>query len=421
MLRILFSILAIVAAAITLTIETTLTTEWWKYIPMGGLIIISLILWISGISTKSGSKRKKSAQLPNKPVEEETLEDFGILDIRPQSTNEDEENEELPPDHKHLNQADTQPESLQLSLVTESSPLDPKLSPAPSKYRDPLDKHILLPILNGFLTALNAHAIGILQPSTNKYEYLILGTAGQDWIRSRGESFVLKYNLLEESATSSIHHIGSEGLQSSHLTYSRKPASITALGIASIGNTGNYLFVDTIEKNGLSHPRAKELLDTFGQTFSLLLYKVDPNRPRHEIISDEMEAARLEKRGLALALVAPKRIEKLLNVYGDSIGDIEQRTADCLTRAAPESRVIKFGDLVYGVFTDSNKDALEIWHKSVMHEIEQNVGLLTGGVFIGVAVMTEEHRTSEGFRDDARRALVKAFQSKSSDEHTVII
>ena len=29
MLRILFSILAIVAAAITLTIETTLTTEWW--------------------------------------------------------------------------------------------------------------------------------------------------------------------------------------------------------------------------------------------------------------------------------------------------------------------------------------------------------------------------------------------------------
>lgn len=420
MLRITFTILAIVAATITLSVNSIGTNEWWKYIPMAGLILISLILWITIPSSKRNRKPKTSDSEVQALNEEESLADLGILDIRPVDSDKSSADlEELSSDQKSQDAAADPPGVVQLSLLTETPPSGPEDIPTPYDVpSNPLDKHILVPILQGFRAVLDAHAVGIIRPISDDYEYEVCGTAGFDWIRSRGESFVLKYDLLEESETAAIHPVGSQGLQSNHLTYSRKPASITYIGIASIGQTDKLLLVDTITKNGLSHPRATELLKNLGQTLALLLYREDPSRPRHEIVYEEMMTARAEDKDLVFALVVPQRSETLAKMYGDFLEDIEKTFSDCLLRVDPKSRVIKFGELLYGVFKNCEKDALADWHHKVQSEIANQGGLLTGGAFIGAVAMTDEHQTADHLRDDAKRALIKAYEGPAE---TVII
>lgn len=420
MLRITFTILAIVASTITLfTVNSVGINEWWKYTPMAGLILISLILWIAIPSSKRNRKPKTSDSEAQALNEEESLADLGILDIRPvDSDKSSPDSEELPSDQKTQDAAADAPGVVQLSLLTETPQPNPGDTPTPYVPSNPLDKHILVPILQGFRAVLDAHAVGIIRPISDDYKYEVCGTAGFDWIRSRGESFVLKYDLLGESETTAIHPVGSQGLQSNHLTYSRKPASITYIGVASIGETDKLLLVDTINKNGLSHPRAKELLENLGQTLALLLYREDPNRPRHEIIYEEMMTARADDQDLVFALVVPQRSETLAKMYGDFLDDIEKTFSDCLLRVDPNSRVIKFGELLYGVFKNCQKDALADWHHKVQSEIANQGGLLTGGAFIGAVAMTNEHQTADHLRDDAKRALIKAYEGPAE---TVII
>ena len=419
MLRITFTILAIVASAITFNVNSIGVNEWWKYVPMAGLILISLILWIAIPSSKRNRKPKTSDSELQALNEEESLADLGILDIRPVDSDEPSADlEDSFSDQKPQDAVADAPGVVQLSLLTETPQANLGDAPAPYVPSNPLDKHILVPILQGFRAVLDAHAVGIIRPISDDYEYEVCGTAGFDWIRSRGESFVLKYDLLEESETTAIHPVGSQGLQSNHLTYSRKPASITYIGIASIGQTDKLLLVDTITKDGLSHPRAKEFLENFGQTLALMLYSEDPNRPRHEIIYEEMMMARAEDKDLVFALVVPQKSETLVKMYGDFLDDIEKTFSDCLLRVDPKSRVIKFGELLYGVFKNCQKDALEAWHHKVQSEIANQGGLLTGGAYIGAVAMTNEHQSANHLRDDAKRALIKAYEGPAE---TVII
>ena len=421
MLRITFTILAIVASTITLSINSIGSNEWWQYTPMATLILISLILWIAVPTSKRNRKPKNSDSELQALNEEESLADLGILDIRPVDSDKSSTDLEESSSSQKTQDATTDtdvPRVVQLSLLTETP--QPNLRDAPLPYvpNNPLDKHILTPVLQGFRAVLDAHSVGVVRPISDDYEYEVCGTAGFDWIRARGESFVLKYDLLEESETAAIHSVGSKGLQSNHLTYSRKPASVTYIGITSIGQTDKLLLLDTINKNGLSHPRAKELLKNFGQTLALLLYRENPNRPRHEIIYEEMMTARTENKDLVFALVVPQRSETLVKMYGDFLDDIEKTFSDCLLRADPKSRVIKFGELLYGVFQNCQKDTLEVWNHTVQSEIANQGGLLTGGAFIGAVVMTNEHQTADHLRDDAKRALIKAYEGPAE---TVII
>ena len=411
MLRILFSILAIVAAAITFVAPPTFDPEWAIYVPMAGLAFIALLLWIFGSSARSENTKKTKETEPEILSEKESLERDGIISIRQapkRETNTDQSsNEETSVPEENLEN-----ESVQLSIIPEVSQPDAESMHSPARYKDPIDRHILVPILQGFCTALNAHAVGVIQSTPkNNYDYRVLGTVGLDWAKSRGESFVLNYNLFQDSETTAIHKVGAKGLQSNHLTYSRKPASITALGITAIGETGNFLIVDTIGEDGLSHPRAKQLLETFGKAFSLLLYREDPNRPRYEIISEEMAEARLENRELSLALVAPWEGQKLMDSWPHRLDKVEENLRDCLMQVDPKSRVVKFGDLLYGVFTEKNRRSLDIWCKEVREKATSRGGFLSqGGVIIGIATMTDEHKTSDDLKNDAWNALNKAFK-----------
>ena len=419
MLRIFFSILALVATATTLVALGPLETiEWWKYIPAGGLILIAITLWITTYT--SSIKRKKPEPNPQIGIQKESLEDLGILEIRPKSSDSDDSSLDELLDDESQSTHHSQSESIQLTFLMEqesdSSSAEPHV--AHLNAADPLDKKIFIPVLQGFRAALNAHAVGIIRSMEN-YQFQILATVGQDWIRSRGEIFVLKYDgLLKDSEKAAVHVVGSNDFQSNHLTYSRKPASITAIGISAIGNTGNYLIFDTFAKEGFNHPRVIELLTTLGETYSLLLYRDDPYRPRHEIIAEEMLSARMEERQLAFALVAPQKAEELSKMYKDFIGEIEKNLSDCLDTVTKNGRVVQFGELLFGVFTDARRESLERWHKSLQNEISSRSGLLSGGVFIGIVIMNQSHQTSHDLREKAKHALFEAYNGPVS---TVIV
>jgi len=422
MLRIFFSVLALVAMAITLFALGPLEMiDWWKYIPAGGLIAIAIILWIVAYSPTF--KRKKINPISQVGTPKESLHDLGIIGIRPKSSDSDESNlNEFPydgpkpiPKKPH--------ESIQLSFLIDqdsdhlgessSEPLQSQLD-----FPDPLDKNFFIPVLQGFKAALNVHAIGIIRSMEN-YKFKILATIGYDWTQAQGDIFDLKYDgLLKDSEKAAIHIVGSNNFESTHITYSRKPKSITAIGISSIGNTGNYLLVDTFAKEGLNHPRMIELLATFGEAYSLLLYRDDPNRPRHEIISEEILKAKMEKRQLAFALVAPQKAEELSKIYKDFLGEIEESLSECLDTVTKSGRVVKFGELLFGVFTDGRKEYVERWHRTLQSKISSHGGLLSGGVFIGIVIMNQSHQTGNDLRDDARRALFEAYSGPVS---TVII
>ncbi len=414
-MRILFSVLTVLAAAVTfLAIEVT---EWWKYVPVGCLALITLILWIFS-KPKSDDIDLPSDPEIDTPPEEESLEDFGILDVRPMNSQQPVDDKVESISDGDASNNDDSSNGVQLSI-----PIDPPTGESDirlnsGKSTDPLRKNVLVPILQGFRTALDAHAVGIIRPVSDDYDYRILGTVGMDWLRSSGESFVLKFDILAKSENTAIHKIGSSGLQPNHLTYTRIPASITSLGVTTIGQTGNLLIVDTTNEKGLYHPRAKELLEIFGQTFSLLLYHKDPNRPRHEIISEEMDHARHVGDDLVFALVILKRAENLAKTYPDILNEIEKSLSDCLLRAAPYTRVIKFGELLFGVFTDGDNDSLELWNQSVRKEIDSHGGLLIGGVLIGGVKMAPRHETPDDLRNDAKHALTEAYNGSND---TVII
>ena len=78
----------------------------------------------------------------------------------------------------------------------------------------------------------------------------------------------------------------------------------------------------------------------------------------------------------------------------------------------------KFGELTYGVFVDGRKKQLEAWHEDIQSAIKNQGGLLTGGIYVGIARMTGEHKSPDDLRDEATRALIKAHEGPAE---TVII
>ncbi|MCY4672623.1 MAG: hypothetical protein OXD43_02460 [Bacteroidetes bacterium] len=403
MLRVTFIILAIAATAVTLLIEAT---QWWRYIPMAGLILIAIILLIYiPVSERADRKGKKDSS--ERPPERPSLEEDGIVDIRPITTKYDE----IPPETDPV-ETDATPD-----LFFNTPRVETPTPQTKKKVRNPLEKHILVPVLRGMQAALDAHAVGLIQ-RTDEYNYRVWGTVGLDWKSLRGESFTLRHNLLQESEPAAIHAVGENGVPTSRLQYSRTPANITNLGIAAVGQTSYLLLADAADESGLSHPRAKELLEVFGKTLSLMLYKEDPNRPRREIIAEEMARARQQGTQLALAITVPQKADILTKSYGDVLSKTEKLFSECLQHAAPDSRVIKFGEITYGIFIDGQKEQLETWHKDIQIAIKNQGGLLTGGLYVGIARMTKKHKDPDDLRDEATRALVKAYEGPA---RTVIV
>jgi len=134
-------------------------------------------------------------------------------------------------------------------------------------------------------------------------------------------------------------------------------------------------------------------------------------RPRSEIIAEEMEAADRAGSQLALVLVHLNRAEAIARAGDEAVVSAEETLRSRLKKASPEQRVVRFGELTYGVFYRGGLHEVEPWAVTLQQQMDAATGELEGGASIGVALRRHRHETPESLRADATQALREAYET----------
>ena len=407
MLRIMMTILAVLAITVTVLyydgqafpFPPASTVQWLYFLPAAGVVFITIVLWIA----HSRSRKPSHAESPgivHGPEKSPGDGDDGIISIRPVIP-------EMSEDSTHA----TTPEAEEEHRADESARPASENETRFSSLPDPKDSRVLNVILEGFRASVGAHAVGALrQLSDDGQEFRVLGTAGLDWSMSRGDRFKCPVPLLSKSQNLVVRSVNATDLPARHLDYSFNAGVIKRVAVCRIGATSVVLLIDTVEEFGLMHPRTEDLIALFAQTLNLLFYREDPLRPRHEIIAEEIARARARGQELALALVLLNKAESVSKLGDGLIRQVERSMKSCLKRSSRSHRVEKFGELMYGVFTDGRRPSLEAWHQEVRAAVAEDSVNLEGGVTIGIAVLGEKHTDAIALREDARKALVEGYK-----------
>lgn len=421
------TILAVLAIAVTLVYDPA-AEQWYFFLPAAALVVIAVFAWISL------GRRKKASRATSIPAEDpQTEPSEGIISIRPigpkaSSTNTEQATEEEEPAGTEAPEPDRQTAAAPTTEIKNDSVTKPdtESDSEPDSHRysesgdngetrfsslpNPDDSRVLNGILEGFRSSIGAHAVGALRQLTDDgHEFSILGTAGMDWAKTRGDRIRFQVPLLRKSQHMAIRSVNATDLPARYLNYSFNAGVIKRVSITRIGATSIVLLLDTVEDYGLMHPRTEDLIELFAQTLNVLFYREDPMRPRHEIISEEIARARARGQELALALVLLNNAESVSKLGQGLIQQVEDSMLTSLQRSSLSHRVEKFGELMFGVFTDGRRPSLEVWHKQVRAAFEEDDVNLDGGITIGIAVLSERHTDAIALREDARNALVEAF------------
>lgn len=134
-------------------------------------------------------------------------------------------------------------------------------------------------------------------------------------------------------------------------------------------------------------------------------------RPRGEIIAEEMEAADRVGSQLALVLVHLNRAEAIARAGHEAVVSAEETLRSRLKEASPEQRVVRFGELTYGVFYHGGLHEVEPWAVNLQQQMDAATGELEGGASIGVAFRRHRHETPASLRADATEALREAYET----------
>jgi GGDEF domain-containing protein len=126
-----------------------------------------------------------------------------------------------------------------------------------------------------------------------------------------------------------------------------------------------------------------------------------------------MDRARREGGPLALALVHLNRADAVAAEGPVVLAAAEKALKTALQASAPDQRIERFGELVYGVFYRAPVPEVEAWAARLQSSLAEAGGWLEGGVSIGVAVLQDRHQTPDQFRADATEALREAYESGS--------
>ncbi len=404
-MRVMLTIVAMLAVAVTLVDSPD---KLYLYFPAAALLLLVAIIWVSH-AVRSKDRRKRPTQPPPLEHPEESLADVGILEIRAKTT-------EARTAERNTESRDASPEQIVKERGVEPEPTATIVRTFESPYTslpDPTDGHVLDTVLEGFRVALGAHAVVAARRSDADISYQIIGTAGSDWAKNRGTSFHSTQPLLPPGNRIAIRRISPDDLPPQSLGYSSRPGLIKRLAVASVGTLPLVLLVDTTRELGLTHPRAAELVEHFAQTLSLLFYKEDPNRPRNEIIAEEIALARSQDQSLALALVLLNESESIAAAGQAVISRVEELLRERLQNASESSRVVRFGELMFGVFTDGRRQEIETWNDRIQTSIANDDGFLSSGVTIGIAVLDDQHQHASQLRSDAMQALLQAYESNT--------
>ena len=416
MVRLLLLILSMLVMALAWVMD-----QPTLYPVAGGLAVLALVGWAFVLRRKRGERiRKKESLQPPEPDGEdsdspdEELRELGILAIRPIGPEADAE---------LVLESDDDAVVLDTSVMSGARQLRDFVSHDAEKEArrmrstrpDPRSSTVLVPLLEGLRSALGAHAVGLARRYKDACEYRLLASAGEHWAKARGDIFRSGTTpFMPDGVSVSLRSIGSHDLPRRALNYSSTPAAIQQLAVASEMDPPLLLFADTLTRDGLTNERVSVLMSQFAMTFGVLLRTVETakqaDRPRLEIIAEEMARARSRGRGIALALAYLNRAEQL----DDDTHEAERKEAEALMvfklkNASRDCRVLQVGPLTFGVFIYGGFQEVEYWDRRAHNAFENEEGLLEGGISVGVSILQPRHETAQDWRNEAKYALIEAY------------
>lgn len=448
MIRILFTIVAVVAAILAVIMQQPLL-----FVGAGASLGISIVLMVTRLQRRR-SGYKKSVPSKADDAADEDLASLGILEIRPRGRSGEEgrtaEESAVPPNASAAESAAVaengaaaeagpprneaaagrngarDPSPVQSTFAIREKAQIVRASvdeSAPGPFRD-----VLVPYLQAFRAAVDANTVCLLkQPDETPHYHIEAIVSLNAYARSSG-TFSAKRPFLDRfdlRAAPQIRSASAGSLASNTLGYYREPIAVKEFAAVPVpiptAGPRYVLVADAMQEETLTSDRVQSLIGHFARLLGAVLDRrvddpaVDESdgsvRPRREIIGEEIERAQREEVPLALALVYLNRAEEIADLGEQEIASAERLLSGHLRTSARDGRVERFGELTFGVFFKAGGPEVERWAVELQRELEAASGALAGGVSIGIALLDERHVDADSFRRDATDALREAYES----------
>lgn len=475
MIRVLFTIVAVVAAILAVLVQEPLL-----FVASGVSLLVSIVLIVRGVQRRRSShKQASSTYAKQKEGADEDLNALGILEIKPRNSGAggtpdrtEKVESEVPAGSagmgasaRSTESADTAAAAAGVSSAADesSSIADPKpfgrsaeSEPASaerngSRPRDTPqatltikersqtvrasvdeetsenDRDVLVPYLQSMRAALDAQTVCLLKQSDESLHYHIEAVVSLNAYARTGGDFATKMPLIQTRDSKSavdVRRVAGDDFPAANLGYYRDAIAVKHLAVAAVPRpsaASSYLLLaDSMREGHFDVPRRRTLVNHFARLLGAILEEGDSAdqldaydyvRPRREIIVEEIEQARAQHAPLALALVHLNRAEAVADRGERDVRTAERELASRLRQTARDARVERFGELTYGVFFHANGPEVEDWAVALQADLQPETDALEGGVSIGIALLQERHANADAFRQDATDALREAFET----------
>lgn len=450
MIRVLFMIVAVVAAILALVLQ-----QPSLFIASGLALAVSIGLIVQKAQRRRANHMQVSASYARSSSGEDAeLNALGILEIKPRSR------EGQAASHMKRPEYDTAPEDVAAvpaehdemvatpvrakpdsaapvsngSRSSGGAPSTLTIKERSQTVRASIDeesedqyKEVLVPYLQAVRAALGAQTVCLLKQLDESLRYHIEGVVSLNAYARSGGDFTTKIPLIQTRDSRSavgVHHVSKDDFTPGNLGYYREAIAVKQLAVAAVprpnATSSFFLLADSMQDGHLDKPRQRTLLSHFARLLGAVLDRsgsaemldaYDYVRPRREIISEEIEQARSRESPLALALVHLNNAEAVSDQGEQEIKSAERALASELRRAARQARVERFGELTYGVFFFSGGPEVESWAMELQRDLQTATGPIKGGVSIGIAMLQDRHVDADAFRQDATDALREAFET----------
>lgn len=445
MIRILFMLLAFVAALLALLLQ-----QPFLYGLAGAFLVVVLILVITSLRRRQKRHRKAQDALSRpEPAAatrpEEDLSSLGILEIRPKGRVRAAAvpgiGESRAPEPRLAERPQAEPAAEESEKPP--APAEPNGARSPAgrlavKERLPsvhaVDTQpdapyaaLMLPYLQALRIALDAQTVCLIRHEDIALHYHLEAIVSQNAYARSGGSFTTVAPLLNASEARravTVRRVGENGIPAANLGYYREPIAVRQVAMAPIPRRGDpvvfFLLADTMQEGVLGTPHARTILADFARLLGTLMEAPPPEegadvteqiRPRRDIIAEEMEKARAHRRPLALALAYLNQSEARADEGAEAVAEAEEALLSYLQKATRQGRVERFGELTFGIFYNAPVADVEAWAMRLQAELAERTGPLEGGISIGIAMLQDRHTHPDALRADATSALSEAYET----------
>ncbi len=456
MFRILFVIVAVVAAVLALVIEQPLLL-----VAAGASLSIALIMAIVHVVRRHQRRNRYkgkpeplpdiTADAPEEEEEEEEEEDkqrdlasLGILDIRPKGSADgsgddeaDSSTEVVSGNESAASETNGPPETngarmvvpiqgtLDFSIQEQSQSV--RISVNESAHK--LLREVLLPYLQAYRAIAQANTVCLLRQPKRAPQYHIEAIVSLNGNARGNGLFVSKTPLLQwEHRQPGLHVLraSEDQLSGNVCGYYRQRVAVKEVVLFPVpvpSSLAQYVLLADAMREHILDSEEKQLLSThfahllgnileMGICDELLQESKEDVRPRSEIIDEEIWQARDQGTPLALALVYLNRAEEVADEGGQRVVmQAESLLVQRLRETVQGARVERFGELMFGVFFKEEGVAVEQWAIRLQQDMLSYSGLLEDGVSIGIALLHEGNASAEALRREATEALREAFDT----------